>query len=552
MLIILASESTHPGIGFAISPRFVPLVDRLQLNQHSRLNIISAYAPHMGRPAHESDAFYDALHKTYKSLARRDTTVVCGDFNAKLGRERKYDTFMGQWARGRRNRNGHHLSALCADTELHAANTYFRKGARHTTTWTMARGEGHIYNQIDYVLLPRRLLQHSHRRTKTGEPADPATSLRPMVLLNSKAVSLVVLNRIASKINAFVGANQSGLRPRRSTADAIWTHKWYVARINRVKEQYTILGIDVSRAFDTIDRAKLLAVLADDINDDELRLVQLLLTDTTLVVRHNSRKGFRFKTNIGTPQGDSLSPLEAALRDLATTAGATSSCSDSTPQQFSPAGAQHERGEDRGNAAQTPSHGQQFLLPSTRARVEPWRTTKKLGTLLGDHEEVARRKALARMRLRLYSAYVLPTLLYNFSTWALTAGDVAGLESFHRRQLRQVIGIHYPTHIGNDRLYERCKATPLRFRLTASRWSLLGHILRSSRDIPANRAMDAYFARSDSARWAGRPMSALPRQLDANLATVPVFQARLTTAHDLGALRALAPHKARWAKLVSV
>ena len=70
---------------------------------------------------------------------------------------------------------------------------------------------------------------------------------------------------------------------------------------------------------------------------------------------------------------------------------------------------------------------------------EPWRTTRKLGSLHGDAEDVARRMQLANvsfhkmwtvwfrgaqisllLRLRLYSAFVLPVLTYNMGAWGLT------------------------------------------------------------------------------------------------------------------------------------
>ncbi len=61
---------------------------------------------------------------------------------------------------------------------------------------------------------------------------------------------------------------------------------------------------------------------------------------------------------------------------------------------------------------------------------ESWRSTKKLGTLLGDSEDITRRKQLAaayfknltrlwtgklsiERKLRLYDAYITPVLTYN-------------------------------------------------------------------------------------------------------------------------------------------
>ena len=114
----------------------------------------------------------------------------------------------------------------------------------------------------------------------------------------------------------------------------------------------------------------------------------------------------------------------------------------------------------------------------TRAKDEDWRITRKLGSLLGDAEDGSRRKNLAtaalhRMwkvwlrpsktseatRLRFYNCYVLPILLYNWGTWALTGSVLRSLECFHRQQLRKVIGVRYPATISNARLYDRTKTS---------------------------------------------------------------------------------------------
>ncbi|EEY57800.1 uncharacterized protein PITG_00382 [Phytophthora infestans T30-4] len=99
-------------------------------------------------------------------------------------------------------------------------------------------------------------------------------------------------------------------------------------------------------------------------------------------------------------------------------------------------------------------------------------------------------------RIRLYNCYVLPILLYNCGTWALTTSELLHLESFHRRQLR--------------------KRTTLRHRITAARWGLFGHILRRP-DIPASVQMQAYFAPSTAGKWRDRPRTTLPLVLDADL-----------------------------------
>ena len=59
----------------------------------------------------------------------------------------------------------------------------------------------------------------------------------------------------------------------------------------------------------SIDRGILLTDLRKILEPDTLHLVSLLLTDVTLQVRHNNTLGTPFKPDIGSPQGDCASPI---------------------------------------------------------------------------------------------------------------------------------------------------------------------------------------------------------------------------------------------------
>ncbi|GFR73142.1 very-long-chain enoyl-CoA reductase [Elysia marginata] len=121
------------------------------------------------------------------------------------------------------------------------------------------------------------------------------------------------MNRIRPKIETYISHSQSGFRPNRSTSDVVWAHRWLSAKIlNTPNLQLNFTGIDMSAAFDTIDRTLLLKTLREIINEDELRIVQFLLSKTTLKLDVNingTNTTQLFTTNVGTPQGDSLSPV---------------------------------------------------------------------------------------------------------------------------------------------------------------------------------------------------------------------------------------------------
>ncbi len=80
----------------------------------------------------------------------------------------------------------------------------------------------------------------------------------------------------------------------------------------------------MSRAFDTIDRGRLMNILRDEVclHEDELRMCQMLLADTNLKVKLKEAVSEPFETTIGTPQGDGLPSilfavyLERTVRDI--------------------------------------------------------------------------------------------------------------------------------------------------------------------------------------------------------------------------------------------
>ena len=119
------------------------------------------------------------------------------------------------------------------------------------------------------------------------------------------------------------------------------------------------------------------------------------------------------------------------------------------------------------------------ILKREKKKAKHWREVKKLGSLLGDKEAIARRKQLSiaamnniekiRIRkdhikekhhLKLYRTLVKPVLLYNNAIWGLTKRGATNLDAFHRRQLKRIIGKNCPNKFSNKALYERCHEEP--------------------------------------------------------------------------------------------
>ena len=111
---------------------------------------------------------------------------------------------------------------------------------------------------------------------------------------------------------------------------------------------------------------------------------------------------------------------------------------------------------------------------------DAWRSTKKVGSLMDDKEDVQRRKQLSNaalcklkniwigkdkinhnIKIKLYKALVKSILTYNCGTWALAQTELNKLDAFHRKQLRKVFNIYYSTKISNKTLYKKCNEKPL-------------------------------------------------------------------------------------------
>ena len=198
---------------------------------------------------------------------------------------------------------------------------------------------------------------------------------------------------------------------------------------------------------------------------------------------------------------------------------------------------------------------------------EEWRKAKKLGSLLGVDEDIARRKQLATvafnsmwplwkrrekvpeaLHLRLYNAFILPILSYNAGTWGASSTAIQRLDSFHRKQLWKIIGVIWPQKIRNDVLYRKCNTRPLSTTIRQARWRLFGHILRLPRDAPAQIAADHYF-KNDGPSWRRRPQCTLPTILKDDLKNTGI---ELNCGSGLAKLRATASCRQKWRNLVGI
>ena len=270
------------------------------------------------------------------------------------------------------------------------------------------------------------------------------------------------------------------------------------------------MGIDLSKAFDCLDRTKLIEIIEEHglATEDELRLITFLLSETTMRIKVDGILGTSFKTIIGTPQGDALSPilfliyLEHILRTypqkslLHTTDMVMAYADDVTMTLRDTAAdtaARAEQGEHqpridcectdcRTRQIQETLHPhfatfEMTMNPDKTVHGEISTRKFTMGVILGSEvdgtNELATRKrkaaaafnALRKLwirgipvsietKMKIYNGTVLPHFLQSSGAMVLKKTELDKLEAAHRSQLRRLIGIFYPEHIITEDLYK--------------------------------------------------------------------------------------------------
>ena len=196
---------------------------------------------------------------------------------------------------------------------------------------------------------------------------------------------------------------------------------------------------------------------------------------------------------------------------------------------------------------------------------------KKLGSLLGDIEDVMRRKNLASAamnklkamwlskkrisidkKIKIYNALVKPVLTYNSSTWGLTKAELNKVDAFHRKHLRT---IWKRRKMSNKQVYELSKTNKISEEIKKSRWRMFGHVLRLDLQTPAQMSMTYYFEEEvNMNKVNGRPRTTLATVLNNDLKEAKkvhndMVLVKFENNYDLNRARILAADRKGWKKL---
>nr|XP_032632457.1 craniofacial development protein 2-like [Chelonoidis abingdonii] len=126
----------------------------LQMESKAILKVIQAYAPTSTSEDEEVEEFYQELKR---ALMQKSTYIITmGDFNAKVGRGKAGEKFIGRYGSGERNERGERLVTMAETKELNMANTWYKKKIAKRWTWIMPNVKSK--NEIDYILVNKRCI----------------------------------------------------------------------------------------------------------------------------------------------------------------------------------------------------------------------------------------------------------------------------------------------------------------------------------------------------------------------------------------------------------
>ena len=394
-----------------------------------------------------------------------------------------------------------------------------------------------------------------------------------------------MIRRVGERVLQKIPKTQAAYQGGRSTTEQVFVFRSLAEKAISSKD-YTVHAImmDMSRAFDTVDRNKLMLDLAKILEEDELHIMKLMIEDVQFVVRCGQNKGKPFVTNIGTPQGDCLSPilfilyLANALKidnqglQKNINKEEEGKRGDTIDEQYA---------DDIGWVTNGPKQNIEELKASIPPKLkergllvnrekdeefsitykgnEEWKNVLLLGSLIDTKQDFKRRKMLSlvairafddiwcnkritlKVKLRNFKAFVESIALYNSELWTVSKKMQKDIDSFQRRLLRYVLNIRYPKKISNERLKVIVKQKPWSEVIKIRRIKWLGHLLRLPEGSSAKRTL--YIAEKEVSQRKGRKFLTWLNLVKADMKELGV---------DWEVSKTLAQDRKRWQNLVNL
>ena len=147
------------------------------------ITVIQAYAPTTDYTDEQVEEFYSQLQDIIEKVDRKDTLIIQGDWNAKVGMDalKDWKNYCGPSCNESTNERGLRLLEFASYNNMVLANTLGDQKASRRWTWHAPNKSHH---QIDYIMVQNRFRSGIRRaRTRTYPGADVGSD-HDLVLLN--------------------------------------------------------------------------------------------------------------------------------------------------------------------------------------------------------------------------------------------------------------------------------------------------------------------------------------------------------------------------------
>ena len=430
---------------------------------------------------------------------------------------------------------------------------------------------------------------------KPGKQQGPPKNLRPIILLSMirKILAIIMIRRTIKKIDNEIPLTQAAYRSGRGTTEHVFTIKTLAEKaITSNNYEIYILLLDMSKAFDTVDRKMLIEDLKKILDEDEIHMFYMLLKDVKIQVKVGKEKGEKIITNTGVPQGDCASAIlftlylanslkkEESIRNdhnyskketsyknilpehlldhsyskeleyinidqqyadditwITTNTGVTSNIKKVIPEKLKERNLQINKDKT-----------EEYKI---KKDSDDWKKCRYLGSLLGTEEDIKKRKGLAidaynqlknfldhkktsiQLKMRIFQAYICSIFLYNSELWTLTKNLEKEIDVFQRILLRRIINKTKMDKVRNTDLYFITKTEPWSRTVKRRRLNWIGHLMRLPKETPARQALAEQQRKTSRPR--GRPKMTWInkvekdlKEIDSNI-TFDLLQSDLTT-----------------------
>jgi exonuclease III len=372
---------------------------------------------------------------------------------------------------------------------------------------------------------------------KKGDLTE-ASNYRGISLMSTaaKLYNRVLLRRLQC-LDKHLLPNQCGFREGRGTVEQILAARLLIDRCRSRKSTSTIVFVDFSKAFDSINRDALRQILLlYGVAAPLVNAIMALYQGTTSRVRlDHTTISSSFPTTTGVLQGDTLAPflfvivVDYVLRCTFPTGqyalvisdgvriGALAYADDIATLSPDPPTAQKLLTKLSEEAAKV---GLVINIKKTEYMVFPPDTAHTnltvydkairqvnsftyLGMEVSDSQaafQARRRQAWAaaaklhkvfhsniteNLKVRLFQATVECVLLYGCETLTISKTLGKEIDSAHSALLRHALAIHWPQRVSNTEVYLRANSPRCCQIIRSKRIRLYGHLLRQPRDTPA-------------------------------------------------------------------